>query len=252
MKVLLTGFFCLFAAFWQCRAQSSKLELGFGAGVSAYQGDLTPATFGTINKPRLALQTFVNINFLRALTVRGSFSHTNLKEDESGYKTAYHQRRNLKFETSVTELSAVFILSLPLNDDGSESGKLQPYVFGGAGVGFLRVKRDWTAFDRAWPAWQQWVRDGLVKDSMTAPPGAILTVPLGAGLRYYFGENVSLYTEGSHRFTQNGYIDGFSMAANPKKHDSFTTLTIGLIVRLSDTYGGRGGRGGYGCPVNVW
>ena len=252
MKVLLTSALCIFVAFWQCQAQTSRLELGFGPGASAYQGDLTPATFGTINKPGFAFQVLVNYNFHKALTLRGNFTYAFLKEDESAYNTAYHQRRNLKFETGVNELSALLVFSPLFSDDNEEPGSLRPYIFGGGGIGFLSIKRDWSAFDKAWPQWQQWVHDGLVKDSMMALPGAILTIPVGVGLRYSFGENVSLYSEGSHRFTKNGYIDGFSMAANPKKDDAFTTLTIGLIFRLSGFNGGRGGRGGYGCPVNVW
>lgn len=252
MKVLLVSAFCTFVAFLQCQSQSSRLELGFGGGVSAYQGDLTPATVGTINKPGFGFQVLLNYTIHRAFTLRGNFTYTLLKEDESSYPVTYHQRRNFKFETAVNELSALLIFSPLLTNGEEEAGNITPYIFGGAGIGFLRIKRDWSAFDRAWPGWQQWVRDGLLKDTMTALPESILTLPVGAGLRYAFGENVSLYTETAHRFTQNGYIDGFSMAANPKKHDSFTTLTIGLIFKLTGGAGGRGGRGGYGCPVNVW
>jgi hypothetical protein len=252
MRRSLLAPFCLLFTCWYAQGQSAKFELGFGIGAAVYQGDLTPNRLGNLAKPDFSFQVLLNYNFHPAVSLRANFAFATLREDESRYQLAYHQHRNFRFETSVNELSAQVVFN-PLNNTGSElPASIRPYLFGGAGISFLGIKRDHSRFDHNWNGWQSWVRPGLEQDSLTTLPTSIVSFPVGAGLRYVFGENLSLYVEGSHRFTKNGFIDGFSHAANPKVHDTYTTATIGLIFKLSGSNGINGGRGGYGCPVNVW
>lgn len=242
---------CVLAVCLQVSAQPSRFELGFGMGASVYQGDLSPFRLGSFNKPGFAFQVLFQYNPHPALSLRGNFAFASLQEDESSYHFAYHSHRNFRFETSVNELSALVVVH-PLRKSGKETpGHFSPYVFGGAGISFLSVQRDWSRFNQGF-GWQQWVRPGLANDTATTPPRSVIVYPVGAGIQYFFGEKLSLYAEGAHRITRNGYIDGFSLAANPLVNDSYSSYTIGLIFRLSGNDGGRGGRSTYDCPVNVW
>lgn len=248
MRILILCLLFHFSMVLQGFAQSSNMELGFGFGASVYQGDISPTRLGSTNRPGFSFQVFGSYVLHPAFSIRGNFAYLSISDDEKGYG-GYHEHRNFKFHTTINELSAQVVVS-PFAT--YEPTRFQPYVFGGVGIGFLSVNRDWSNFDFNFPSWQRWVIPGLAQDTMTKLPAAALTFPIGLGLRCKIGENVSLYAEGAHRITTNEYIDGFSKAANPNRNDAFTSLTIGLVFRLGEVTGGRGGRGGYGCPVNVY
>lgn len=207
------------------------LEVGIGSGAAIYQGDLSPHRFGSLRKAGLGLQLFGQLVFSSSLSVRLNYNFSSLQEGDKSYSFTYKQYRNFFFQTNVNEFAAQIVLN-PLRNNGSEDDRrLQPYVFAGAGLARLRINRDWSRFDYGWKHWQDWVRPGLAGDSAKVLPALALTLPVGLGFRFFVGENISLFAELGHRFTNEEYLDGFSLAANPKKKDGFTTVTAGLIFR---------------------
>lgn len=250
MRKLLLGVVYLSCAALQGQAQTSTIELGMGAGASVYQGDIAPTRLGSTNRPGFSFQVFANYRLHPAFLLRGSYAYAYIRDNEEGYG-GYHMHRNFAFQTSVNELSAQIIVLPFATKEQAKPVRLQPYAFAGAGLAFLSIKRDWSRFNHSFQ-WPRWVQPGLAQDSLAKMPSAALTFPIGLGLRYQFGENVALYAEGAHRITRNEYLDGFSKAANPNRNDAFTALTIGFIFRLGDSYSGPAGRGGYGCPVNIY
>jgi hypothetical protein len=122
----------------------------------------------------------------------------------------------------------------PFRNSGSkELGLVVRYVFGGPRVAITQIVRDWSDFDYSYRTWQSWVRPGLAADSAKSMPKLKLTFPVGAGVRYFFAENFSLFAEVSQRLTNEEYLDGFSKAANQKNNDDFTTFPVGLVFRRS-------------------
>lgn len=237
----------MLCVFLQISAQSSSLDLVLGVGASVYQGDLSPHFFGSTNKADFGFQAGVNYSFHPSVSFRFNYAFASLADDEQSY-ASYHQYRNFAFKTSVNELSAQVVFTPNQGGNLAERTRLTPYFFAGVGIGFLSIQRDWSKFNR-YAGWQEWVIPGLMADSMTALPTSTLTLPVGLGLRYQFGENVSLYAEVNKRLVKTEYLDGFSQAANPRKKDAFSTLIIGLVFPLANK---GGGRGGYGCPINVY
>ncbi len=214
------------------RAQYQPIvEFGFGPGTAIYQGDLSPHRFGSLRKAGLGLQLFGHFIFSPTFSARLNYSFSSLQERDNSYTFTYKQFRNFFFETTVNELSAQLVLN-PLRNNGDEDDqRLLPYLFAGVGMAKLRVNRDFSNFAYGWQHWQSWVRPGLATDSAKVLPSFALTLPVGGGVRFLIGENISLFAEVGHRFTNEEYLDGFSMAANPKKKDAFTTFTAGLIFR---------------------
>lgn len=248
--------FVLFSALRGTAQSASLFELGFGPGISIYQGDLTPNPIGAMNRPKFSFQMVANLAFHRFLSFRGNYLHTSLSDNEESYGK-YHSLRNFAFKAAVNELSAQLLINLRGNNGDEQLGEISPYLFGGAGVGFTSIQRDWSKFN--FEAYRQvlsqpWVIPGLGTDTTTALPTSVVTFPVGLGVRYFFGENVSLYAEASHRFIRSDYIDGFSRVARPSRNDGFSSLLVGLIFRFSESSvgGSRRGRGGYGCPVNIY
>jgi hypothetical protein len=230
-------------------AQPYGTELGVGVGIGVYQGDLSPHWYGTIRKPGKHFQLGLQHNIFPAFSVRANYAHASLHENEEFYTTGVHRLRKFSFETSINELSVQLVINPSFNNGVEDPGNIRPYFFGGVGVAFLSIKRDWSRFDRDYPFWQSWVLPGLAADSAMAMPNAVITVPVGGGIRYQLNDNIAIYSELSKRIARTEYLDGFSQSANRRENDGFYTITLGAMFRLSS---GRGDRGRIDCPVNVW
>lgn len=249
MRIVITIFF-LFFTFLKVSAQSSSFfELGAGVGATIYQGDLNPHWFGAYDKAGFSLQLQGSYVFNSFLSIRTNYTNGYIRDNEENYTGGVHQLRNFSFETPINELSAVIVVNPQFNNGYEEPGNLRPYFFGGAGVAFLNIKRDWSRFDRSYPHWQSWVVPGLLEDSMKRMPTSIVTFPVGAGLRYQLGYNLAIFAEFTKRITRTEYLDGFSKSANRRENDGFGAVLIGLSFRLNDLMGRRGG---YDCPVDVY
>jgi hypothetical protein len=249
MRSVITIIFALFT-FLKVAAQSSAFpEMGVGVGASIYQGDLNPHWIGAYDKAGFSFQIQGGFVLNRFLAIRANYTNGYIRDNEEKYTSGVHRHRNFSFETPINELSAVAVVNPQFSNGYEEVGNLHPYFFAGAGITFLNIKRDWSRFNRDFPHWQSWVVPGLLQDSMQQMPTAVVTFPIGAGLRYQIGNNVAIFTEFTKRITRNEYLDGFSKSANRKENDGFGAFIIGLSFRLYDL---ASRRGGYGCPVDVY
>lgn len=230
-------------------AQSVGAEWGLGLGASIYQGDLSPHWLGAYNRPGPCFQLMAQKNIFSGFALRGYYAYASISDNESSYTTGIHRFRNFSFDASINELAVQLVVNPNFNNGQEETGNFHFYFFGGFGVGFTSIRRDFSKFNRSFPYWQTWVVPGLQTDSLKRLPSSIATIPVGAGLRYQIGDNLALFGEVNKRITGNEYLDGFSKSANPSKNDAFSSLVFGLNFRLS---GGNGGRGSTDCPKNVY
>ena len=122
------------------------ISVGVNAGMYIYQGDLTPQNFGSFKtiKPGFSLFAKKPINHFLAARVHISFA--KLKGDDSRYsKPEYRQQRNFNFTTPVKEFSAQLVWNI-LGKNYEDRG-VMPYLFSGAGVSLIRVKKDYSRMD---------------------------------------------------------------------------------------------------------
>lgn len=274
MRNLLFSFLLILFASGQSTAQSLGGEWGIGLGASIYQGDLNPNWYGAYDKPGFTFQVMAQQHIFSAVSLRASFTHGFIRDNEDHYTSGVHQLRNFSFQTPYNELAATLVINPFLNNGMEEPGSFRPYFFAGAGIAFVNITRDFSRFNRAYRFWQSWVLPGLTTDSLTALPKSILTFPVGFGLRYQIGDNVALFGEANKRITSTEYLDGFSKSANRKERDGFSSIVFGLSFRLGDNgdgsslfggggiFGGGGGglfggssrrnRGRTDCPKNVF
>jgi len=223
-----------------------KYEAGIVGGAFVYQGDLTPNALGDFKSMRAGLGVFATRNFNRNLGFRLQLLRGGLKGDDSKYANpGWRQQRNFKFKSPVTELSGVFVWNiLGLNPNEAGIINFSPYVFGGLGYSFLKIKRDYSQFNYAHFSGETGVVTGLTEDINHKLPGGIIEIPVGFGVRYGISEKLSFNLEGTYRLSRNDYLDGFSQAANPGKNDHYHTLTAGLIYSF-------GKRNRFDCPVII-
>lgn len=218
---------------------TSKYEIGINAGTFVYQGDLSRSWKGDYKSLKPAIGLYVSKTLDPYFAIRANLYAGKVAANDADYSTpAWKQLRAFNFSTFITELSTNVVFNF-LGDNGAESShRISPYVFAGAGVAFLNVKRDWSHLHRLAYDSKSDLQAGLAIDSAHSLPKVILVLPVGVGLRYIISSQFALNAEATYRLTTTDYLDGFKYAANPAKRDSYYGLSLGLSYRL----------GGYKCP----
>lgn len=227
LSVLLISVFCERS---YSQINKGKYEIGINAGTLIYQGDLSTSYLGSFHSLKPAIGLFASRTINKNFSIRANLNIGKISDDESVYSSpSYKRLRNFNFNSSITELSALLVWDFLGNSNDESFHKLTPYVFGGAGVAFVNIHRDWSKFDRTTYGATSPTQIGLSADSAHSLPGAIPVIPIGVGARYSIGPNLSLSGEINYRFVFNDYLDGFSHAVNPNSKDKYYGISIGLI-----------------------
>lgn len=218
----------------------SKYEVGLSGGVMVYQGDVTPEKIGAYKtmKPQLALHVYRKIN--TSFSLRFNLNRGRLKGDDAKYSYPDWRRlRNFNFTSSVTELSVQGVWSFL----EYKAPRFSPYLFAGAGVSFLNIKRDYSNYNTAYFGETSDVSAGLAQDAATRLPKVLAVAPVGAGVRYYLNDRFSFIGETSYRLSFTDYLDGFSKSANANKNDHYLSHSVGVVYSF-----GKKDKG-LGCPT---
>jgi len=218
-----------------------KFQFGVGAGAFIYQGDLTPSSIGSYKTLKPVISLFAAKLFSPSFSLRANFAFGALKGDDAKYNNPeYRQQRNFNFRTPVAEISGIAewnVLGRNYNSKG-----FSPYLFGGIGYSFLKIKRDWSNLNTSYFSAESALLTGLAEDAQHSLPKGLLVFPVGIGARYYLSDKIGISAETSYRLASTDYLDGFSKAANPSKSDHYYSHTIGVVYRL-------GKKNMLDCPV---
>jgi len=235
MKRITHPFFLSAFAFLFSSALSAQLypkyEFGINLGFTVYQGDLTPQQLGSFRTQKLALGLQASKLLSPSFSVRAAFLRSRLKGDDALYSTPeYRQQRNFNFSTPVTEFTGQLVWN-PLRRNYAEKG-FSPYFFAGAGLAFLRIKRDWSGLNSSYFNTEtSTIFSGLGADTTHSVPRLIPVVPIGMGIKYFLTPKLGMNAEAAYRLGYTDYLDGFSEAANPAKKDHYLNYSIGIIYR---------------------
>lgn len=224
------------------QVNAQKFEIGAGISSFMYQGDLTPERLGSSKTIRLGITLYGSRILSPAFSLRTNLAIGGLRGDDAKYKNPeYRQQRSFNFRTPVIEVSQLLVWN-PWRSNYKDKG-LYPYWFGGVGITFLKIKRDWSNYNAEFfNAAGEDVTARLALDTAHALPRVIPVIPLGAGIRYNFSQRLALNLEGSYRVSFTDYLDGFSRAVNPDRNDHYHTITISAVYRI-------GKRNTFDCPV---
>lgn len=236
--------FIVFISFsLESNAQFYKdMSVGLNGGIYIYQGDLTPQALGSFRTMQPGFSFFAKKPINHFLAARLHFSFARLKGDDSRYsKPEYRQQRNFYFTTPVKEFSGQLIWNI--RGMNYEDQGIQPYIFSGAGVSLVNVRKDYSRMDPVVFGEGSDVWAGLVTDNARGTPRALFSVPVGIGAEYPISNRFSVNLETSYRFIFTDYLDGFSQAANPKLKDHYHSTSAGIIYK----FGNRDK--GVACPV---
>jgi hypothetical protein len=222
-------------------AQVRLPKYEFGARLSSmfYQGDLSPSAIGSYKTPRFGIGVFATRIFGNSLSVRANLDYGKLRGNDAAYsQPEWRQNRNFNFTATTLELAGHLVYNFKGNYD--QSARFSPYAFGGAGVSFLNINRDYSAFNPDYFANEAWVGAGLAEDIQKTLPRATLVLPVGLGLKYPVSQKLSIFSEASYRFMFTDYLDGFSKSASANQNDHYYNISVGLTYRF--------GNNGINCP----
>ncbi len=208
-----------------------KYEFGINLGFLVYQGDLTPEQIGSLKTQKLSLGLHAGKLLSPSFSVRANLAFGKLRGDEALYnKPDYRQQRNFNFSTPVTELSAQLVWNIT-GKNYADKG-FSPYLFAGAGIAFLKIKRDWSNINTTYfdPETSD-IYSRLAIDSAHKLPGILPVLPVGAGVKYYFTPKWGVNAETTYRIATTDYLDGFSQSVNPGKKDNYWGYSVGIIYR---------------------
>ncbi|MEO5564528.1 MAG: DUF6089 family protein [Chitinophagaceae bacterium] len=215
----------------QAQSNNPRYEIGASLGAFVYLGDLTTADAGSFRTMRFALTIHGSKLLSRSFALRTNLAFSKLKGDDALYDDPeFRQHRNFKFTTPVLELSELLVWNV-LGKNYDDRG-FSPYLFAGAGLSFLKVRRDWSNFDAAYFGEASDLPARIEQDAAHKVPKVIPVIPMGFGLRYGISSRVAINAETSYRFTFTDYLDGFSQAVNPAKGDNYHSASIGVIYRI--------------------
>lgn len=219
-----------------------KYEFGLNLGFLLYQGDLTPEKLGSFKTQKLTLALHASRILGPSFSLRTNLAFGKLKGDDAKYANPeYRQQRNFNFTSPVFEISELLVWNAA-GKNYAEKG-FSPYLFAGAGLSFLKIKRDWSNINNSYfPPESSEIWAGLAADSAHKLPRFLPVIPVGAGIKYFFTPKLAVNAEASYRIGFSDYIDGFSQAANPTKKDHYSIYSVGLIYRT-------GKKNKLGCPV---
>lgn len=204
-----------------------KFEIGLTSGTFVYQGDLTPSPVGSYRTLRPAVNLFVNRILNSSFSLRTSLFYGGLRGNDAAYNTpAWRQQRNFNFKGTALELSELLVWNAWSTDK-----KFTPYLFGGIGLSFLNIQRDWSNFNGEFFSPED-LATKLSEDIAHKMPKLIPVVPIGIGVQYSLSKKLSLIGETAYRLTRTDYLDGFSKAANPDLYDHYQSHTIGVLYKF--------------------
>jgi hypothetical protein len=212
-----------------------KYQIGINAGTFIYQGDLAPSEFGSFKTPSLVGGVNVSRVLSNLFAARLDLSVGGLRGDDAKSNEAWRQQRNFKFSTPAIELTAGLVYN-PIGIDHL----FNPYLFAGAGVSFVDIKRDYSNYNAAYFSGES-LSAGLQQDIQHATPKMIPVIPIGVGLNHPISERLSLTSEATYRLMSTDYLDGFSQAANPDQKDHYFKFSLGLLYSF-------GRKSSYDCP----
>jgi hypothetical protein len=209
-----------------------KYEIGVMGGGYVYQGDLTPEPAGSFRTMTPGISVYGSKILNRSFSVRANLAFSVLKGNDAAYEhPEFRQHRNFNFSSPVGELSGLIVWN-PMGRNYRDKG-FSPYIFGGAGISFLNVKKDWSNYDAAYFGGDgSTIPERVAIDYAHGTPSVIPVIPVGAGLRYNLSPRWAVNIESAYRFMFTDYLDGFSQSADPSQNDHYHSTSVGIIYRI--------------------
>ncbi|MDE5762948.1 MAG: outer membrane beta-barrel protein [Bacteroidales bacterium] len=189
------------------RAQRS--EIGVGAGVSFYLGDLNPKKVFYDSRACASIFYRYNINTRWAFRFSGSYGRIMANDAD------FDNPRNLNFRNDLGEIAAIMEVNFVNFFTGSEQHRFTPYLAFGAALCFSNPQGlylDEPSGTSRWVALRPLHTEGqgLSQYGVKEYSLAQFAIPFGLGFKVSISERVALGVEWLMRWTVTDYLDDVS------------------------------------------
>ena len=175
-------------------AFSQTTEIGFGAGILTYSGDLNRSIDLSVSQP--AAQVFHRVNINRNVSFKTALTAGKLKGRDKSSFDVFAANRNASFDIFVFEVSGTFEYHFLYWRSEKSNLRWSPYFLGGLGLlnmaGHKNQAGDYSKIQ------------------------AVL--PLGFGFKYIINPRWYVGVEGSGRVTFFDYLDNVSSSSTNSKN----------------------------------
>jgi hypothetical protein len=217
----------LLMLFISLNVQAQTWEIGGGAGMAGYIGDLN------VNNPIKPsggfAGLFVKRNFNRYLAAKLSYSFGQISGADSTSSSQQFRDRNLSFITPLKELSLMAEFNFMSYIPDAGKNKYTPYIYAGGGI---------TSYTpRAMLNGSQVGLRQLRTEGQASPYSKYtLVIPFGAGIKYNISGKWTLAADLGYRYTNTDYLDDVSGAYAPA-----SALPNATAIKLADRSGEKNG-----------
>lgn len=208
---MIKKFFLLLFTLFSLQTFAQFTEVGIAAGVTTYQGDLSPV-FSTdslnIGQVNGAFGVLVRHNFNRFLAVRGGLTYGKASGDDRTSTRTNRIARNLRFETNIYEASAIVEFNIFGYDPVYTGKNFSPYLFVGAAGYYFNPKADFNGRN---VELQPLGTEGQGNPGFGEPYSRFsLAIPFGGGLKFALGDTWTVGIEVGARTLFHDYLDDVS------------------------------------------
>lgn len=198
-------------------------EIGIGAGLSYYTGDINQIPFASVQENALLFYRFVTP--LQRWNFRANFSYIHLSGQDKNANNSFQTERNLAFDTRIFQLSALVEFNfLPYATIGNGFNYVfSPYVvLGVSGFYFLpfgTIKSGWGDLHQLDP-------------ERAAFNNLAFALPLGLGLKAKLFNYWGVALEYLIHVPFTAYLDGVQKRSNGVVKDLFYQLSLQFYYTL--------------------
>lgn len=192
-------YFVTLLSFFSFRAVAQDVELGVFGGGSYYLGELNPGKQFLFTNPAFGFAG--RYNFDKRLAIKLNAIMGKLSGDDA--VSLADTNRNLRFQSSLTEISALIEFNFFDFFIGSQKNYFTPYLFAGPGVFFFDPK---APYNGEMVALADLRTEGQSKNYSLFGLAAVF----GFGFKYSINSRIGLNFDWGMRKTYTDYIDDIS------------------------------------------
>jgi len=182
-------------------AQEGNWELGVMGGGAGYMGDLNQNN--PLKVSGFSAGVYGKYNFNQYFGARLNYHYGQIKGNDANSDNQQFRDRNLKFNTSLSEVSALIDFNFFNFKLGGGTRQFTPYLFTGVGLLIFKPKVKYDG--------DTYRLDRLATEGQeNGYKNAVLTIPYGVGLRYNYKDTWSVFTELGYRTPATDYLDDVS------------------------------------------
>ncbi len=221
-------------------SSAQNWEIGLMGGASTYRGDLSP--YITPSEIHPAVGIYIKKNMSQFFSFNMGLNQGKISGDDNNFKNL--EKRNLSFQSNITELSGTFEFNFFPFLKGLKPDQFTPFVFSGLSVFKFNpvTKFEGQTFELAkYNTEGQTITEDAPDDYSLYQP----SVPIGGGIKVRLGNRLNLGLKVGYRATFFDFLDDVSTNYPDKENlaqESTTAVNLSDRSKGEDQYYAKKGK----------